>query len=423
MKAELINSGAIEKTVKVSIGWDEIAEEYQQVFANLRKDLKIDGFRKGKVPEGLAKRMLKPNVMLKFSNQVIDNTHQEALKAAGVGEFLDMHVVDLDFDENQPFNYTIKIEVDPEISLPDYKKGFKVTRKEYIVDPETIDHYIDDFLESQAEVQEVSEGAEDGHFIVGDLQALDENGIPQIGKRLPDRMIKVGEGIFGDKKAGDFIGARAGDHVNLNLKSSTGEPLRYVVEVKRVEKHTLPELTDELVKGQMKDVATAAEFRQKITENLEHKWEHQADDEFDHVITDYFVDNTKFDIPPYRLNFYMERIIENLKNSSKNKSIDETKVREEYKLMAEKNIRWYLIQKAIIIQEKIAVSDEEVQAAIDKMLENYPEEQKEQAANYYRQAKNKMDVRMDLLDHKVLEHVKEFAKAKKETIHTESLHQ
>jgi trigger factor len=110
----------------------------------MRKGLKIDGFRKGKVPEGLAKRILKPNVMLKFSNQVIDKTHLEAVKVAGVEEYLDMHVVDLDFDENQPFNYTIKIEVDPEISLPDYKKGYKVTRNEYIVDPETIEHYITD---------------------------------------------------------------------------------------------------------------------------------------------------------------------------------------------------------------------------------------------------------------------------------------
>jgi len=422
MKTELINSSAIEKTVKVNLDWTEIAEDYQKLFLEMRKGLKIDGFRKGKVPEGMAKRILKPNVMLKFSNQVIDKTHLEAVKVAGVEEYLDMHVVDLDFDENQPFNYTIKIEVDPEISLPDYKKGYKVTRNEYIVDPETIEHYITDFLESQAEVQEVFDGAQDGHFIVGDLQALDENGMPQIGKRLPDRMIKVGEGIFGNKDAGDLIGAKAGDKITLNLKSSTGEPLKYAVEIKRVEKHTLPELTDELVKGQMKDVETAAEFRRKITENLEHKWQHQGEDEYDQAVIDYFIENTRFDIPPYRLNFYLERMIENLKKSSHNKSVDEAKAREDYKPVAERNIRWYLIHKAIIVKEKIAVSDEEVQGTIDKLLMSYPEAHKEQAIKYYQQAKNKMDIRMDMLDRKVLDHVKEFAKPKKNTIHTGSLH-
>jgi len=422
MKTELINSSAIEKTVKVNLDWTEIAEDYQKLLLEMRKGLKIDGFRKGKVPEGLAKRILKPNVMLKFSNQVIDKTHLEAVKVAGVEEYLDMHVVDLDFDENQPFNYTIKIEVDPEISLPDYKKGYKVTRNEYIVDPETIEHYITDFLESQAEVQEVFDGAQDGHFIVGDLQALDENGMPQIGKRLPDRMIKVGEGIFGNKDAGDLIGAKAGDKITLNLKSSTGEPLKYAVEIKRVEKHTLPELTDELVKGQMKDVETAAEFRRKITENLEHKWQHQGEDEYDQAVIDYFIENTRFDIPPYRLNFYLERMIENLKKSSHNKSVDEAKAREDYKPVAERNIRWYLIHKAIIVKEKIAVSDEEVQGTIDKLLMSYPEAHKEQAIKYYQQAKNKMDIRMDMLDRKVLDHVKEFAKPKKNTIHTGSLH-
>lgn len=423
MEAELVSSGAIEKTVKVNLNWDEIAADYQKVFVDLRKNLQIDGFRKGKVPEGLAKRMLKPNVMVKFSNQVIDKTHQEALKMAGIGEFLDMHVVDLDFDENKPFSYTLKVEFDPEITLPDYKKGFKVTRKEYVVDPETVDRYIDDFLESQAEVQEVFEGAEEGHFIVGDLQALDENGIPVIGKRLPDRVIKVGEGIFGDQKVANFLGVKSGDKVNMNLKSSTGEPLKYGMEVKRVEKHTLPELTDALIKGQVKDAETVSEFRQKITENMEQKWQRQAEDEFNQAIIDYFVENTEFDIPPYRLNFYLERMIENLKNSSGNKSIDEAKAREDYRPMAEKNIRWYLIHKAIIIQEKIVVTDEEVQAAIDKIIEGYPEAQREQATKYYKQAKNKMDIRMDLLDRKSLEHVKQFAKVKKETVHTESLHQ
>jgi trigger factor len=423
MKAEIINSGAIEKTVKVNLEWEEIAGDYQRMFDDLRKNLKIDGFRRGKVPEGLAKRLLKPDVFMKFSNQVIDKTHQEAMQMAGVGEFLDMHIVDLDFDENKPFSYTAKVEIDPEIKLPDYKKGYKVTHKEYILDPETVERYIADFLESHAEVQEVFDGAQAGHFILGDLQALDENGNPQIGKRLPDRLIKVGEGIFGDPKTADFTGAKAGDQVNLNIKSSTGESLKYALDVKRVEKHTPPELTDDFVKSQMKDVATAAEFRQKISDNLTQKWKQQTVNEYDQSIISYFVENTKFDIPQYRLNFYLDRVISDLKNSAKGKTIDEDKLREEYRPLAERNIRWYLIQKAIIIQENIAVSEEEFQAAIDTVLANYPEAQKEQVVKYYQQAKNKMDIRMDLLDRKVLEHLKEFAKIKKEILHTESLQQ
>lgn len=421
MKAELIDNGAVEKTIKVSVDWDEIAADYGAVFDELRRDLKTDGFRKGKVPEGLAKRMLKPNILLKFSNQVIDKTHQQALKEAGIDDYLDMHVVDLDFDENKPFIYTIKVENDPEITLPDYKKGIKINRKEYVVDPATVDHYIEDFLENQAEVQEITDGAQEGHYILGDLQALDETGLPQIGKRLPDRLIKVGEGIFGDKKAANFIGAKAGDNINLNVKSSTGEPLKYRVEVKRVEKHTLPELTDELVKGQMKDVQTVAEFRQRITENLQHKWEHQAQDEANQAITDYFIENTKFDIPSHRINYYLDRVLERMKESSRNKSIDEAKVRDEYRPIAEKNIRWYLIQRAIEKQEDIKVGEDEIQAGIDLIMKDLPENQIEPAKQYYRQPRNRLDLKMDLVDRKVMEHIRQFVKEKKTTIHTESL--
>ena len=421
MKAELINSTPIEKTVKVVVDWDEIADDYIAVFNDLRRDLKIDGFRKGKVPESLAKRLLKPQIFVNFTNQIIEKTHKQALKDVGMDDYLDLHITDLDFDENTPFNYTIKVEYDPEITLPDYKKGIKIQQKEYIVDPETVDRYIEDFLENQAEVQEVFDGAQDGDFLVADLQALDEGGIPLIGKRLPDRLIKVGEGIFGDKEAGNFKGAKAGDSVNLNVKSSSGKMLKYLVDVKRVEKHTLPELTDELVKSQVEDVQTVAEFRQRITENLQYKWNQRAQEELEQALADYFIENTKFDIPPYRINSYLDSLIEKMKENSQNKPIDEAKIREEYLPIAEKNIRWYLIQQAVRKQEDIKVSEDEIQTEIDKILQFVPEEQKEFAEQFYQKPRNRLEIRVNLEDRKIREHIHQFIKEKKVTVHTESL--
>jgi len=421
MKAELINSTPIEKTVKVVVDWDEIADDYIAVFNDLRRDLKIDGFRKGKVPESLAKRLLKPQIFVNFTNQIIEKTHKQALKDVGMDDYLDLHITDLDFDENTPFNYTIKVEYDPEITLPDYKKGIKIQQKEYIVDPETVERYIEDFLENQAEVQEVFNGAQDGDFLVADLQALDEGGIPIIGKRLPDRLIKVGEGIFGDKEAGNFKGVKAGDSVNLNVKSSSGKTLKYLVDVKRVEKHTLPELTDELVKSQVEDVQTVAEFRQRITENLQYKWNQRAQEELDQALADYFIENTKFDIPPYRINSYLDSLIEKMKENSQNKPIDEAKIREEYLPIAEKNIRWYLIQQAVRKQEDIKVSEDEIQTEIDKILQIVPEEQKELAEQFYQKPRNRLEIRVNLEDRKIREHIYQFIKEKKVTVHTESL--
>ncbi|HOG75391.1 MAG TPA: trigger factor [Candidatus Marinimicrobia bacterium] len=421
MKAELINSTPIEKTVKVVVDWDEIADDYIAVFNDLRRDLKIDGFRKGKVPESLAKRLLKPQIFVNFTNQIIEKTHKQALKDVGMDDYLDLHITDLDFDENTPFNYTIKVEYDPEITLPDYKKGIKIQQKEYIVDPETVERYIEDFLENQAEVQEVFDGAQDGDFLVADLQALDEGGIPLIGKRLPDRLIKVGEGIFGDKEAGNFKGAKAGDSVNLNVKSSSGKMLKYLVDVKRVEKHTLPELTDELVKSQVEDVQTVAEFRQRITENLQYKWNQRAQEELDQALADYFIENTKFEIPPYRINSYLDSLIEKMKENSQNKPIDEAKIREEYLPIAEKNIRWYLIQQAVRKQEDIRVSEDEIQTEIDKILQIVPEEQKEFAEQFYQKSRSRLEIRLNLEDRKIREHIHQFIKEKKVTVHTESL--
>jgi len=110
-----------------------------------------------------------------------------------------------------------------------------------------------------------------------------------------------------------------------------------------------------------------------------------------------------------------------MKENSQNKPIDEAKIREEYLPIAEKNIRWYLIQQAVRKQEDIKVSEDEIQTEIDKILQIVPEEQKEFAEQFYQKPRNRLEIRVNLEDRKIREHIYQFIKEKKVTVHTESL--
>jgi len=423
MKVDVEKLSGVKRTLQVNLEWSEIADQYQAIFQDLRKRLKVDGFRPGKVPESVAWRQLRPQVKSQFGNRIIEDTLPRALTEQGIQEYLDLKVIDLHYDEEQPFVYKVEVEMDPEVGLPPYEKGFKVVRNEYIVDPASVDAYLEDLRGQAAEIQEITTGAQEGHYLLADIQELDATGVPLVGRKLPGRLIKVGEGMFGGPGAANLRGVQAGAEVQISVENEKKQTQRYAISVKRVEQHTLPELTDDFVQAHFKDLKTYTELRQRVEEKLQNDWQRQAEDELARAIADYFVDNADLEVPEFRVQWYLDKVIENLKNSRKNQpqTLDEQKIRDERRPAAERNVRWYLIQRAIRKQAGIQVSEAEIDDAIARIRQGFPENQQAQVDQFYHKRANRLEVEMDLADRKVIEHLKQFIKEKKQVIHTATL--
>jgi len=100
------------------------------------------------------------------------------------------------------------------------------------------------------------------------------------------------------------------------------------------------------------------------------------------------------------------------------KEIDDQKLREQYHPVAEREIRWYLIQEAISKAEKFEVTKEEMDQKIQEMAEQYPKENRDAILKYYRKAENRSHLENDLHEQKIFDHLKAVVKVKKETINT-----
>ncbi len=418
MKVSVNDVSSIERKVRVDLEWNEVEGHYDSTLQKLRKGLKVDGFRPGKVPMGIARRILEPELKYEFTNTVVESTYRDILKDEGFDSFIDLKVEDVDYKEGESFFYEVSIEIDPEITLPDYKKGFKVPKTTYVLDKEDVDLYLEDIREHHAEVREVTDGAQKGHFIICDLQETDQSGIPLIGKKVQDRMFKIGEGIFGEPGSEGLIGAKAGDDIRIQLRPNKGEKVNYIVNVKRVESHELPELTDDFVKSNFNKADSYKALKEEVEKSLQGEWDNRSEKEFLKSITDYFINNVKFDVPASRIKRFLDNIVEDILSKNGNKEIDEEKVREQYKPIAEREIRWYLIQEAINGNEKIEVSKEDIDKKIQEAAAQYPEQNRDAVVQYYRKAENRSHLENDLHEQKTFDYLKQFVKIKKETLHT-----
>ena len=419
MKVDISDSSTVERIVKVNLDWEEVADTYNNTFNRLRKGLKIDGFRPGKVPEAIAKRLLSTKIKYDFSNDVVETTYRKVLEKNGIDDYVDLTVKDIDFKENESFDYSMSIEVDPEIKIIDYKKGFPVSKITYVVDEESVDLHLEDVREQYAEVREVTDGAQEGHYILCDLQET-EKGVPIIGKKIEDRMIKVGEGIFGEPDANKIIGAKSGDKILFSIKQEDGTETTYEINVKRVESRIFPELTDDFVKENFEKLDSYEEFRKQIEKSLQEDWDKRSEKEYMRAISDYFVNKIDFELPPSRINRFLDSIVENKRKNSRTE-IDDSKFREQYKPTAIWEIKWYLIQREIVKNENIDVNSDEIESKIKEISERYPEIERNDIVQFYRRDENRLGLKNDIYDRKLFNHLKQFAKVKKEIVKTSEL--
>ncbi len=421
MKVEVKELSSVEKNIDVTLQWTEVEEKYNKIEKKLIKNFRLDGFRKGKVPKAIALKHLDPNIKYEFANEVISDTYLKVIEDQGYSQHLDAGVDKVDFDVNKDFTYAIKIQVDPEIKLCDYKKELSLTENVYEMSEKDIDLSLDSIRERYAEAKEISGESKDGHYILCDLTEADEQGNPIEDKKITDRVIKIGEGVFGKTGAKNLIGVKVNDTVNIYFGAENKKKVQYQVFVKRIEEHILPELTDEFVKTNIKEFETVDALKENIKTSLKQELTDRSNHEISTEIIDYFIKAIDVDIPPMRMEKFLTEVVTNYKNKNKTEDIDEDTLKSQNKDMAEREIKWFLIKDKLIAEENVKVTEEMIQQEIEKILQPYPEEQRKYMAQYYESNEMKSRLEFDLQEKTLFSKLKEYAKIKKVKVNTEDL--
>ena len=421
IKVNKINAHSRELTINLS--WDECLQDFQQTVKKFSKKVRLPGFRPGKIPLKVLMNKFLPNIEAEFIEEGVNKFYIEALKEENLIPVNKANIEDVHFHYEEHFKFKATFQIEPEIILPKMKKNcLKVQKTEYISDDIDIDNVIDEMRRSRAEVKTIEDGAKEGHYLIVDFQKLDNSGLPIIGEKLEKRFLQIGTDPFSGDNMKKLIGLKAGDKVQVDLPDLNDNSMtKYELSIINVEEQVVPEVNQEFIKSVEPDAKDEASFRNIIMKKVNESYAQRSEETFERTLADSMIEYVKPDFAPAMVDSYLDHLIQEAKEQQQSQDLDENKIRDSYKAVAERNMKWYLIRKAIVSnQDNISVSRDDIDKEIQKLLERSPDHSKE-IKQYYKKPSNRQRIEDDLIEKKVLNYLEDFAKINDVKVHTKVL--
>ena len=373
--------------VEAEVSAEEVERRVQQTARALGRELKVPGFRKGKVPPPVVLRRIgRETVLDETVRNALGGWYVEAIDGAGIAPVGDP---DLDLDElpaqGENLTFSIEIGVRPTAELGTYE-GLEVGRREPKVDEEAIEAELEALRQRLARLEAVPRAAESGDYVVIDY-AGSVDGEPFEGGTARDQMVELGSGRLVAGFEDQLIGAAAGDERTVQItfpddygaEQLAGRTTSFEVTVKEVKAKELPELDDDFA-SDAAGFDSLEELRADFAERLRQADEREVDAEFREAAVDAAVADAKVTVPDRlvaaRATELWHRLLATLERQGISKEAylsmsgrSEEDIVAEARPDAEQALRREAVLAAIVESEAIEPSDEEVLEALEQSAE------------------------------------------------------
>ena len=238
---------------------------------------------------------------------------------------------------------------------------------------------------------------------------------------MKNHYIKIGEGLFVDQLAKQFIGKKINDKITISIPQESGK-VNYNVIINKIEEQILPKVDDEFAKTVDPKVKNLKELNENILNNIQINLDTENKKTFDNQIVDYFIDKVKFKVPDSMIENYRLHLIEKYKQqfSARNQAFDESKHKDEIQSASEKTVKWHLISEKIIQDADLQVSAKEVDEHINNLMKESPKHKKE-IKKYYSEQSNKFSLHEEIINKKLFKELDNYFINKKKEISTDKL--
>ena len=422
MKIKLKKTNEYTIELKIDIPWDTIEPQFNKTLKKFSKKIKMPGFRSGKIPRDRLLNQFQANIEAEFMEQNFQKYYLDALQKEQLVPVNKAEIKDVHFHMNEHFVFTAIFEVDPEIKLPKLKKNSLVINyTNYIHDDQDIEDAILQLRKSKATIASVEDGAEEGDYLVCELQKIDKSGVPIIGKKFEKQYLRIGKGSFTDSQKDKLIGLKPGQTAIVNIPTEKdNEESDYQLKVNNIEREVLPEINSDFLKQINPALDSIDALKIDVEKKIKENFKERSKTAYERELSDALISFVNPSFAPSMVENYLSNIIEDVKKQNKSEPLDEEKVREHYKPVAERNIKWYTLRNKIIQQENIKITNENVLNEIENLIKRTPQSEKE-IRKFYKKPSNKQRIEDDLMEKKILEYLEQFAKVSELEVHTKDL--
>ena len=408
MKVNVTKDKAWKRVVEIEIPVEKVKGEFDSVYQEYQRKVRIPGFRKGKAPLEMIKSRYKEKVTKDVLDKLLPEAYEEAVKQNNLTPLtLPVLKEEIDFKEGLPLQFKVLIEVRPEIELKDYK-GLKLKKKIVQITEEHVQNALNYLQDKNAELHSVEREAKDGDFLTVDLEEIageeskakkkTEN--QQIWLKKENLLIEFYRGLLG-AKPGEEKEIEAIYPQDYFEKSLAGKIIKYKAKIKEVKEKILAQINDDFAKG-LGEHKNLDELKKKIKEDLEKESQREAEKDLASQVIKQVVEKNGFEVPESLLNLYLDNMVEDFKKSYKN--VDEAKLREQYKELGLSRIRWEFLMHEIVKKENLEVTKEDT----DKWVENFAKANSlelKQAKEFIAQKKKIKDIKETILEDKVIDFI------------------
>ena len=410
------------RELKVDLTWEEVQPNFNKAAKAFSKKIKMPGFRPGKVPMERLLNQFQANIEAEFMDANFQKYYLAAVQEKKLMPVNKAEIKDVNFRMNEDFSFTATFEVEPEVVIPSMKKkSLQVNKTNYLHDDQDIEDAILQLRKAQASIVTIEDGAKEGDYLVCSLQKLDDSGVPIIGKKFENQYLRVGNGSFTDDQKDKLIGLKSGETARLRLPvNEDGGDADYDLVVSRVERENLPELNDDFLKTVNPDLDSLDALRKDVEKKIIENFKERSQTAYERELSDKAIDFVNPAFAPSMVENYLENLVEDVKKQNNGEPLDESKVKEQYKSVAERNVKWYSIRKELIHSQEMKVEKKDVEDEILRLIQRTPKSEKE-IKRFYKKPSNKKRVEDDLMEKKILNYLEQFTEVKEINVETKKL--
>ncbi|QTD41551.1 trigger factor [Sporosarcina sp. Te-1] len=377
-------------TLTVEVSAEQFDAALDKAFAKVVKKVQAPGFRKGKMPRKMFEKMYGVESLYNDAlDFVLPETYSNALDEADVEPIAQPEIDVEQIGKGETLIYKAHIQLKPEVKLGEYK-GLEVKRQETEVADEEIEEQLKDRQQAFAEMVVKEEGTiENGDTVNLDFEGF-TGGEPFEGGKAEGYDLEIGSGSFIPGFEEQMVGMKLGEEKDVELTfpeeyhaaELAGQPAVFKVKVNEIKTKEIPALDDELAKEIDEEVSSLDELRTKLKEKTAEEKKGAAETALRDDLVEAAARNAEVDIPEVMIESEIDRMVEDfgrrLQMQGMNLDLyyqfsgqDEAALRSQMKDDALSRVRVSLTLEAIAKAENVEVTEEEINAELQKMSEQF----------------------------------------------------
>lgn len=428
------NAEGLKREFKITVGASEMKERLANRLGELSRSVRMPGFRPGKVPTAVLRQRFGKALVDEVVTGAVSETANQAINDRGIRPALQPKIDVGDYQEGGDLEYTMAIEVLPEVEPMDFTTIELERLKVKIPDSE-----VESTLERMAADRKVTKPLETPRSAKeGDVAVVDFKGRVD-GKSLPGLdaegyHLELGSKSFIEGFEEQLVGKSAGDKVTVSVTfpadygnaDLAGKPAEFDVEIKELREVAPAKVDDELAKAA--GVETLDALRTSVRDALQRQYDAVTGGRLKRTLLDKLADSHHFAVPQGMLDLEFETIWSQVQEAKErgeleeeDKAKSEDALKAEYRDIAERRVRLGLLLSEVGQRNNITVSDQEMSQALMMEAQRHPGQERQVLELYRSNPQALASLRAPVFENKTVNFILERAKIAEREVTAEEL--